>query len=258
MPSRHCPGGGIYRQLCGLHDDRRDRFHYDQGLANKAEDACLERDDSRCVITNLPEIDVALIYPLSLNKGRSSAENKTYNNFWRSLGIFWSKDLVAKWEARLTDPSGTELCENLLCLCPNAHRYWGACYFALQPLHLRDDGKELITRFYWLPKVTRHTLQVRDKPSIPLHPYLEFVNICFKNADGSVRAMNSGDLVIFQTKDPENLPLPSWDLLQMQWILNRIGAISGAASSSTSFWDWDTEYEDSNIEFEYCEDEDME
>jgi hypothetical protein len=70
--------------------------------------------------------------------------------------------------------------------------------------------------------------------------------------------MSSGDLVIFQTKDPENLPLPSWDLLQMQWILNRIGAISGAASASTWPWHWDTEDEDSNMEFEYYDDEDME
>lgn len=54
--------------------------------------------------------------------------------------------------------------------------------------------------------------------------------------------MKSGDLVIFQTKDPDNLPLPLWwGLLQMQWIPNRIGAISRAANASTSPWDWDTE-----------------
>jgi hypothetical protein len=210
------------------------------------------------VITNLPDVDVAHIYPLSLKEGRSSAKNETYDQFWTSLDMFWSEDLVAEWKERLAGPCGTELCENLLCLCPNAHRYWGACYFALQPLHLRDDRKELITRFYWLPKVTPHIVQVQDKPSIPLHPYSKSLSICFKNADGSVREMSSGDLVIFQTKDPENLPLPSWDLLQMQWILNRIGAISGAASASTWPWHWDTEDEDSNMEFEYYDDEDME
>ncbi|OQE18871.1 hypothetical protein PENFLA_c020G03745 [Penicillium flavigenum] len=223
-----------------------------------AKKACLKRDDSCCVITKCPLIDLARIYPESLRKGQSSGTDNKYTQFWGGLRMFWSKDLVNKWEARLTGPCGTELCENLLCLCPDAHRYWGACYFALEPLHLRNDGKELITRFYWLPKVTPHIVQVQDKPSISLHPYSDFVSLCFKSPDGSLRGMSSGDLVVFKTKDPENLPLPSWDLLQMQWILSRIGAISGAADASTLPWDWDTEDEDSNMEFEYDDDEDME
>lgn len=186
------------------------------------------------MITNFPQVDVAHIYPLSLKKSQSSGNNKKgtgkYDNFWKTLQLFWSKDQVDKWEAQLTGPCGTELCENLLCLCPSAYRLWGACYFAFQPLHLRDDGKELITRFYWLPEVTPHKVQVQDKPSISLHPPAELLNLRVENTDGSAHKMNSGDLVIFQTKDPENLPLPSWDILQMQWILHRIGALSGAAN----------------------------
>lgn len=124
--------------------------------------------------------------------------------------MFWGKDQVKEWEARLTGPSGAELCENLLCLAPHVHRLWVDCYFALQPLHLHDDGKELITRFYWLPEVMRETVQVQDKPSIPLHPPAESFSLFrVENTDGSAHKMNSGDLVIFQTKDPENLPLPS-------------------------------------------------
>ncbi|KAJ6178655.1 hypothetical protein N7519_009116 [Penicillium mononematosum] len=240
-----------------LEMQKKRKFGEDENQKQKltAKTACLERDDFGCVITNCPEVDVAHIYPLCLKKGRSSAKNETYDNFWESLGMFWSEDLVAKWESRLTGPGGTELCENLLCLCPNAHRYWGACYFALQPLHLRDDGKELITRFYWLPKITPHRVQVQDKPSISLHPHEKFLNLWVEGADGSAQKMNSGDLVVFQTKDPENMPLPSWDLLKMQWVLNRIGAISGAASASTRPWDWDTEDEDANMEFEYSDDE---
>ncbi|KOS45270.1 hypothetical protein ACN38_g3818 [Penicillium nordicum] len=111
-----------------------------------AKTACLERDDSSCVITNFPLVDVAYIYPLSLKKSESSGNNKMstdkYVNFWTTLRLFWPKDQVDRWEARLTGTNGTELCENLLCLSPDAHRLWGACYFALQLLHLRDDGPE--------------------------------------------------------------------------------------------------------------------
>ncbi|KAJ5956808.1 hypothetical protein N7501_011087 [Penicillium viridicatum] len=98
--------------------------------------------------------------------------------------MFWGKDKVKEWEARLTGPAGTELCENLLCLAPNVHRLWGDCCFALQPLHLRDD---------------------------------------------------------------ESLPLPSWDLLQMQWILHRISALSGAANVPMKPWDCDSEDEGSDM-----------
>ena len=62
--------------------------------------------------------------------------------------------------------------------------------------------------------------------------------------------MNSSDLVIFRTKDPENLPLPSWDLLHMQWILHRIGALSGAANVPMKPWDYDSEDEGSDMGFE--------
>ncbi|KAJ5817767.1 hypothetical protein N7447_007775 [Penicillium robsamsonii] len=219
-----------------------------------AKTACLERHDFSCEITNFPQVDVAHIYPLSMRKGQSSGNNKkctdTYDDFWKTLHMFWGKDQVDEWEARLTGPYDTELCENLLCLCPNAHRLWGSCYFALQPLHLRDDGKELITRFYWLPEVTRHKVQVQDKPSISLHPLAELLNLRVENTDGSAHKMNSGDLVIFQTKDPENLPLPSWDLLQMQWILHRIGALSGAVNVPMKPWYCDSEDEGSDMGFE--------
>ncbi|KAJ5383831.1 hypothetical protein N7517_001742 [Penicillium concentricum] len=218
-----------------------------------AKTACLERDDFSCVTTNFPQVDVAHIYPLSLMKSQSSGNNKctdTYDDFWKTLHMFWRKDQVDKWEARLTGPCGTELCENLLSLCPNAHRLWGAFYFVLQPLHLRDDGKELIIRFYWLPEVTRDKVQVQDKPSISLHPPAELLNLRVENTDGSVHKMNSGDLVIFQTKDPESLPLPSWNLLQMQWILHRIGALSGAANVPMKTWDCDSEDEGSNMGLE--------
>ncbi|KAJ5421085.1 hypothetical protein N7465_003604 [Penicillium sp. CMV-2018d] len=217
-----------------------------------AKTACLERDGSSCVITNFPKVDVVHIYPLSLKKKESWGNNNkctgTYEDFWKTLPMFWGKDKVKEWEARLTGPAGTELCENLLCLCPNAHRLWGACYFALQPLHLHDDGKELITRFYWLPEVMRERVQVQDEPSISLHPPAETFNLSrVENTDGSVRKMNSGDLVIFQTKDPKNLPLPSWDLLQMQWILHRISALSGAANVPMKPWDCDSEDEGSDM-----------
>ena len=41
--------------------------------------------------------------------------------------------------------------------------------------------------------------------------------------------IQSGDEIRLTTEDPENRPLPHWDILEMQWILNRIVAMSGGA-----------------------------
>jgi hypothetical protein len=45
----------------------------------------------------------------------------------------------------------------------------------------------------------------------------------------SISHVRSGETFTFTTKDPENLPLPSMELLEMQWVLQRLVGMSGAA-----------------------------
>src|SRR3954447_4707576 len=48
--------------------------------------------------------------------------------------------------------------------------------------------------------------------------------------DGSTpRFIRSGETFDFTTKDPKKLPLPSMELLEMQWVLQRLVGMSGAA-----------------------------
>ncbi|KAF3891393.1 hypothetical protein GTR04_5215 [Trichophyton interdigitale] len=57
--------------------------------------------------------------------------------------------------------------------------------------------------------------------------------------DGDYRAWNvrtgeeiaSGQEIVLTTSDPENLSLPGWDLLELQWTLQRLTALSGAADA---------------------------
>jgi hypothetical protein len=50
-----------------------------------------------------------------------------------------------------------------------------------------------------------------------------------ENDGSSLRRIYSGETFTFTTKDPKNLPLPSMELLEMQWLLQRLVAMSGAA-----------------------------
>jgi hypothetical protein len=47
--------------------------------------------------------------------------------------------------------------------------------------------------------------------------------------DRSISRIRSGETFTFTTKDPKNLPLPSLELLEMQWVLQRLVGMSGAA-----------------------------
>jgi hypothetical protein len=53
----------------------------------------------------------------------------------------------------------------------------------------------------------------------------------------TLTAINSGDRIAMTTNDPVKLPLPSWDLLDMQWVLQRLSTISGAGEPQNDWYD---------------------
>ena len=56
------------------------------------------------------------------------------------------------------------------------------------------------------------------------------------------RPIRSGETFTFTTKDPENLPLPSLELLEMQWFLQRLMGTCGAAGWPSLDDDDDDDY----------------
>jgi hypothetical protein len=97
-----------------------------------------------------------------------------------------------------------------------------------------------------------------------LHPYKHLRSIPLMtrpelpdNLEGSVdnvklfnhltdQKLCSGDIITLQTDDPENKPLPSRDLLEMQWLLHRLTALSGGAETIPTYYDSD---DDSGLEY---------
>lgn len=90
---------------------------------------CLTRDDARCVITGAGGVvETARIYPYSLNSTIRS------ESFWDILDKYWSKDVVARWKREVFGSKGTEVCQNLITLAPDANVQWNAGFFALKPV----------------------------------------------------------------------------------------------------------------------------
>ena len=170
---------------------------------------------------------------------RSSVPDSSVD-FWNLLTAFWSDDRIQEWHNVLfpnqNDPNnGVESCYNLMGLSPDAHTYWMKAYFALQPIELSDDKKRLDVKFYWMLRRSEysHKVDILTPPS------------SLEDLDGGSdiklfhfptdQRIRSGDMISLTTDDPVTRPLPHYGLLEMQWILQRVTAMSGAAEIYDDF-----------------------
>jgi hypothetical protein len=167
--------------------------------------------------------------------------SSTIPDFWESLSIFWDEGQVNKWKNTIfPGGAGIESCFDLISLTDPAHTMWNKGLFALKPLKLSRDRKTLFVQFFWqVPNNYKIDSKIDLLTETQSSEGLDTVG---QDADGdgfflprakndrsSISRICSGDKFTFTTKDPTNLPLPSLELLEMQWILPRLVGMSGAA-----------------------------
>jgi len=155
--------------------------------------------------------------------------------FWQMLRLFWDKDRVNNWIERIfSDPqnpnTGVGRCFNLISFNADVHVKWNRGLFALKPLELSSDRKQLTVQFFW---------QVPGKYDVESRVDLLTKPTSSKGLDGLEdgkcslsrhgHLICSGEVFTLTTEDPEELPLPSIGLLEMQWVLQRLVGMSGAA-----------------------------
>ncbi|KAK2810066.1 hypothetical protein FQN50_003260 [Emmonsiellopsis sp. PD_5] len=185
---------------------------------------CKSRDNTRCVITQMPEVvEIAHIYPYSLS---SLPE---HDSFWNSLQIFWSDERLQQWKAAVYTENKTEVCHNLITLAPHAHACWERALFALKPLDIAEDQKTMRVQFFWLRQYPRRPHQpITTRPELPASLDGDMTNLKLFNCETEEK-IHSGTILTLHTDDPVTKPLPSIALLEMQWILHRLTALSGGA-----------------------------
>jgi len=112
---------------------------------------------------------------------------------------------------------------------------WNRGLIALKPLELSPDRKELTVQFFWqVPGKyeidSRVDLLAEPTSSEGLDLIGDGYFLSCIEGDGTTRHdIRSGEVFTFTTKDPQNLPLPGLELLEMQWFLQRLVGMSGAA-----------------------------
>lgn len=115
------------------------------------------------------------------------------------------------------------------------HRLWCKARFALEPVEVSEDKTSLTARFWWLPLRTySNWVRVSGAPSLPSDLDASPFNAKLWDCVPEER-IRSGHLLMTTTPDPESMPLPSFELLHMQWVLNRVAAMSGAADVSEEY-----------------------
>ncbi|OCK75759.1 hypothetical protein K432DRAFT_266386, partial [Lepidopterella palustris CBS 459.81] len=185
---------------------------------------CLYRDGGRCVIARLSRLEVCHIYPVSL----LDAPPKLYIS-WRALKMFWSEEQISKLVHTIFPngfSSGIEVLANVACLAQHIHHYWENALFGLKPILISVDKKELVIQFFWLKQQT-HLPSIVDLLTPPLEHHQG------RNGPEGLKLFNtatekhiqSGEHIVITTDDPENKPLHNFDIMHMQWSLNRLAAL---------------------------------
>ncbi|KAK2793117.1 hypothetical protein FQN51_001350 [Onygenales sp. PD_10] len=201
--------------------------------SKEAKEGCLDRDRETCVITKAGDPHVAHIFPFSMRRFRDTPFDDAVAAPWNVLNLFWTETRIRSWYNAITTSAGTESVENLLSLAPSVQDYQGKAYFALQPRELSADKKRLTVGFYWMRRMTDLPKRVSLLRKPDMRNDLDMGGDVSKPVKlwnvGSERKICSGDEITFETRDLENLPLPSRELLDMQWVLQRLSALAGAA-----------------------------
>ncbi|KAG5291808.1 hypothetical protein I7I48_03723 [Histoplasma ohiense] len=195
-----------------------------------------ERDGEGCVFTKTAPYQVAHIYPNCLIESPSV---RRIPHFWKVLEAFWTQDKINSWRSLIfRDPENPlkpfDACFNLICMSNTLHALWGDGHFAIRPLNYNDDKTKLEAEIHWLPRYNHGPLDTipLDTPTLSSRGlqnsfYKSGVPTFPISIDG--QAITSGHKVVFETTDPKRLPLPSRELLEMQWALNRVLSMSAAA-----------------------------
>ncbi|KAK2788022.1 hypothetical protein FQN53_004219 [Emmonsiellopsis sp. PD_33] len=201
--------------------------------SKEAKEGCLDRDRETCVITKAGDPHVAHIFPFSMRRFQDTPLDDAVAAPWNVLKLFWTETRIRSWYNAITTSARTESVESLLSLAPSVQDYQGKAYFDLQPRELSADKKRLTVGFYWMRRMTDLPKRVSLLRKPDMRNDLDMGGDVSKPVKlwnvGSERKICSGDEITFETRDLENLPLPSRELLDMQWVLQRLSALAGAA-----------------------------
>ena len=152
---------------------------------------------------------------------------------------------------------GVERVYNLVTLSSDAHGYWNRGAFALKLISVNEDKTALKVQFVWQKK-QNNTQATMSLLTTPFSTEDLDQNIgAFDSGNAKLtdfrrlqtRYIKSGDIFELKTDDVIERPLPSFQLLEMQWFLTRVVGMAGAAVPYDEGWG-DSDSDDAAVLYE--------
>ena len=205
-------------------------------------DRVRERHDDSCVIDGTTPVEVVHIYPHYLLGGRKTNFARSYPPFWDMLSFFWAPERIEMWHRQVfrdrSDPTKQfDSIRNMMCMSPTAHELWNRGSFVLKPVEINANETEMEVEFFWQAASASTMDDVLPVTTIPstsrgldgvYFPDSQKRSLLMIDTEEGPKKIATGHRIIIMTPDPEKLPLPSMELLDMQFALSRIVNLSGA------------------------------
>ncbi|PHH52115.1 hypothetical protein CFIMG_004136RA [Ceratocystis fimbriata CBS 114723] len=171
-------------------------------------DLARQRDTQTCIVSMLMgPTEVCHIVPSSINGEKLTIFKKFVGGFCPNLLPRVQELFPAK---------NTDIVENLMCLTPTLHSFWGAGLFALEPVSTSSTSTTV--RFWWMNDLLRQINTCLPRP-VPCRPHF------FYSPSGL--PILTGDILEFFST-PE-IPAPDYTLLKVQYLMQIMAVICGAA-----------------------------
>ncbi|KAH0489650.1 hypothetical protein TgHK011_010068 [Trichoderma gracile] len=143
------------------------------------------------------------------------------------LQCFWGERIRDRWVSRLTDPGVIESPRNFLSMNRQLHFWWDNAAFALKPLS--ESETAIVVQWHWLQDSC-----LSPRMMIPPNAeYTKYVSRQVGDSWGSLqhafgKSLQTGQVFTIRVEDPSQLPC--FELLELQWDLLRVAAISGVGN----------------------------
>ena len=156
-----------------------------------------------------------------------------------ALKRVWKSAITERLEALLNGRENViDTPQNLICLSPQLHRWWGAARIGLEPImevEQKDGKKGVRVRLRWL---RRSTLSVSQHLSMETRPEAILEEGYFRHSNvNTLRPIADGEVidlferVVIEKGKERTIPAPSKDILSLQWDVIRMASLCGAAEA---------------------------
>lgn len=162
----------------------------------------------------------------------STRSSSNFHYLVSLLLTFWGEESeMRSYLMKFDDAHFPKRVENLLCLNRQLQHWWYDARFALKPL--RKEGNKIIVQWHWLIGTRLQPKQLIAKGD-NLSSFVDPIG--WGDDDEGVfahhesgRNIETGHTFFIGGGNPEHLP--AFELLELQWFLARIAAISGSDKS---------------------------